>query len=140
MTFLLECSLRTAVIVGFGLLTVRLLPRVSAATRHSILTAAMLCAAVAPVVRIALPEWEVIVPDEMRAIRQLLPSSQIRDARTINSLGSEGQSPRTDSAQPSTKAVAHTPDGREPPRFDGYALLACGAPPPSARVDRLLDI
>ena len=62
MNFLLECSLRAAVILAVGLIVVLVLRRASAATRHSILAAAVLGAAVLPVITVAVPQWNLELP------------------------------------------------------------------------------
>jgi beta-lactamase regulating signal transducer with metallopeptidase domain len=61
-SFLLECSLRAAIIVSIGLGVLRIMRRASAATRHSFLATAMLCAAVLPILIVAAPEWNLEVP------------------------------------------------------------------------------
>ena len=75
MIFLLDSALRVAVIVGAGLLVAKLLPRTSAATRHSILAAAMLCGAVAPVVTLVGPELRLALPAGTGEV--LFPSSRV---------------------------------------------------------------
>src|SRR5262249_9047191 len=54
--------LRAAVILAVGLIVVLVLRRASAATRHSILAAAVLGAAVLPMITVAVPQWILELP------------------------------------------------------------------------------
>jgi hypothetical protein len=59
MTFLLECSLRITLILGVALAAAVMLRRRSAALRHCILAGALLCAAIIPLLTVAVPRWKV---------------------------------------------------------------------------------
>jgi|SoiMethySBSTD1v2_1073268.scaffolds.fasta_scaffold3334997_2 hypothetical protein len=67
MSFVLECSIRASIIVAAGLIASWLMQRASAAARHSLLAAAMFCAAVLPIVVIGAPKWHLrVLPPVVR--------------------------------------------------------------------------
>ena len=60
MTFLLDCALRASIVLGLALALLRLMRRRSAALRHSVLAAAIVCSLAVPVIAVIMPTWEFI--------------------------------------------------------------------------------
>src|SRR5437870_2291152 len=58
MTFLLDSAVRMSVVLGAALLAMAFLRRRSAAVRHWVLSAAVLCAALIPAATLFLPAWD----------------------------------------------------------------------------------
>ena len=59
MTFLLESTIKMSLVLAAGLAAAALLRRRSAALRHWVLTAAVLCAAITPLLQATMPAWHV---------------------------------------------------------------------------------
>ncbi|MHB8533756.1 MAG: TonB family protein [Solirubrobacteraceae bacterium] len=57
MTFLFESTIKTSLVLAAGLAAAALLRRRSAALRHWVLTAAVLCAAITPLLQATMPAW-----------------------------------------------------------------------------------
>ncbi len=57
MTFLLESTIKMSLVLAAGLAAAALLRRRSAALRHWVLTAAVLCAAITPLLQATMPAW-----------------------------------------------------------------------------------
>ena len=60
MTFLLDCALRASVVLGIALAALPLMRRQSAALRHSVLAAAIVCSLTVPVIAFVVPAWEFV--------------------------------------------------------------------------------
>ena len=62
MTLLVETTVKVSLILLLALAVLPLLRRRSAALRHWVLSASLLCAAVTPLAQLAVPSWHVPVP------------------------------------------------------------------------------
>ena len=62
MMFLLNCALKVSLILAVALIVVRMLHRHSAALRHWVLAAGILCAAISPGLSLLMPAWKLKIP------------------------------------------------------------------------------
>jgi hypothetical protein len=77
MILLLDISLRAAAIAAIALALTSLLRRASAATRHSLIAAALLCSALLPVLATVTPEWTLQMP---AGLLEVIPTVSRTDA------------------------------------------------------------
>jgi beta-lactamase regulating signal transducer with metallopeptidase domain len=59
-TFLLDCALRASVVISLAVAALPLMRRQSAALRHSVLAAAIVCSLAIPVIAVVVPAWEFV--------------------------------------------------------------------------------
>src|SRR5215471_13844960 len=87
MMFLLNCALKASLILAVALIIVRLLRRQSAALRHWVLAAGVLCAAISPGLSLMMPTWEFKIPLPSAAAKLSSPVGDLASdsARTSNS-------------------------------------------------------
>jgi beta-lactamase regulating signal transducer with metallopeptidase domain/protocatechuate 3,4-dioxygenase beta subunit len=107
-TFLLACSLRAAAIVAIGLVISSLLRRASAASRHALLAAAMVCSAVLPILMVASPQWKLEMPAGIREVyglEKIIPSNA---PHTVNQIARVNP-PDTGIAPPVSLTMPTTP-------------------------------
>jgi beta-lactamase regulating signal transducer with metallopeptidase domain len=110
MSFLLEFTLRASVILGLALVSLPLLRGQSAALRHAVLAAAVLCAALTPAVGLLVPAWDV-------PVRSAAPSNNVRTAQTEWSGAINVAAERTTPAAPDRKEPSV--DGAATPPLQG---------------------
>src|SRR5215472_9972669 len=60
MIFLLDCALRASIVLGVALAALPLMRRQSAALRHSVLAAAIVCSLAVPMIALVVPAWEFV--------------------------------------------------------------------------------
>lgn len=89
MTFLLDATIRTTLVIGAGLLLSRAFHRRSAAFRHLIVATTLLTGALVPVFQVALPAWTVETP----AAVQWTPSPAAGPAGTAGDVSVETTAP-----------------------------------------------
>jgi hypothetical protein len=80
-SFLLDCVIKVSIVLLAALIAVRLLRRRSAALRHSVLSAALVCAALLPAFNLLLPPLNVSIPGRPTPqIPALVPDEATDDA------------------------------------------------------------
>ena len=96
MSFFIATVVRVSAIVAMGLVATTLMRRQSAASRHSVLTATVLLAAITPLLTLALPAWTVVTFDAAPA-----PPATLLDGNVvIDSTGTGVPTATSTSAKP----------------------------------------
>src|SRR5215470_2217775 len=90
MIFVLDCALRASVVLSVALAALPLMRRQSAALRHSVLAAAIVCSLAVPVIAVVVPAWEFVyltLPSSRSAtIHTRIENHQNLQARTAETL------------------------------------------------------
>jgi beta-lactamase regulating signal transducer with metallopeptidase domain len=81
--FLFDCAIRATVVLATALAAVRLLRRNSAATRHAVLSIALIFAALMPALNSLLPPLEVPIPATTGIRPVQIPRTDLSTARSI---------------------------------------------------------
>jgi beta-lactamase regulating signal transducer with metallopeptidase domain len=89
-TFLLDCALRASVVLSVALAALLLMRRQSAALRHSVLAAAIVCSLAVPVIALVVPAWEFVYlklpSNRSAAIHTRIENPENLQARTAEPL------------------------------------------------------